>query len=242
MTALGFEPTTDPGDDFKTNFIQKSDADNDYELSTWLFADSAFTNWSESVNSSSSATEEEKEYVTAYSAYTLRMYCNIKKITVDGITYDLRKNRAGSGCCIRDFSAKGGGYCIFIDSQDADVETKYLNDPNFEVSTSSPYEVQQTTIQNAYTGINTFKIAVTKNEGKPDSWYGLKAQPWPAAAYTEMYRFEKDVKAIGYIYNKPAIGNKKWIDEIKVLKSAFDGLIGGASTLALVAGISSMLF
>ncbi len=242
MTDLAFK-VTDPGADFKTEFIKKTDADNNYEFSTWLYADSAFTNWSASITSSTSATENEKEYVTAYSSYTLRMFCNITKITVDGVTYDVQKNRAGSGCCIRDFSAKGGGYCMFVNSQDDNVETKYLNDQNFEVSTSSPYEVQQTTIQNAYTGINTFKAdSLVKNNGKVDSWYGYKAQPWPAAAYTEMYRFEKDVKAIGYIYNKPAIGNKKWIDEIMILKGAFDSLMGGASTLALVAGISSLLF
>ncbi len=140
MTELAFK-NTDPGEAFKTEFIKKSDADNDYEFSTWLFADTAFDNWSETIGSSSSATENEREYKENYSSYTLRMYCNVTKITVDGVTYDITKNRAGSGCCIRDFSAKGGGYCMFINSQETAVETKYLNDPNFEVSTSSPYEV-----------------------------------------------------------------------------------------------------
>ncbi len=172
------------------------------------------------------------------------MFCNIKKITVDGVAFEKSTNRAGSGCCIRDLSAKGGGYCMFIDSQDVNIETKYLNDQNFEVSTSSPYEIAQTTIQNAYSGINIFKIDTlvhAESSTKPDSWYGSKAQPWPAAAYTESWRFEKGVKAMGYIYNKPANGNSKWNDEIKTLNSAYDALAQG-SLVALVVGVTSILF
>ena len=57
-----------------------------------------------------------------------------------------------------------------------------------------------------------------------DSWHGFKAQPWPAASWTEMYRFEKDDKATGLIYNAPVSGAKRWLDETKTLKLAYSSL------------------
>jgi len=76
---------------------------------------------------------------------------------------------------------------------------------------------------------------------KPNSWIGYKAQPWPAASWAEKYRFEKGDKAIGYIYNKPATNNAKWIDEIKTLASAFNALAGG-SAVAIAATVASLLW
>ena len=74
-----------------------------------------------------------------------------------------------------------------------------------------------------------------------DSWYGYKAQPWPAATWTEMYRFEKDDLAVGLIYSAPAEGSKRWIDEKKTLNFGYYSL-AGASILSLVAGISALMF
>ena len=95
----------------------KSDANNDYEMSTWLYSDSAFSTWAAGVDDASkSATENEKEFVDQYSNYTLKILCNITKITASGVTYDYNANRAESGCCIRDKSQKGGGYCVKLAS------------------------------------------------------------------------------------------------------------------------------
>lgn len=49
---------------------------------------------------------------------------------------------------------------------------------------------------------------------------GYKQQPWPAASWSEMYRFEKGDKATGYIYNKNGSNSAKWIDETKTLNWA----------------------
>jgi len=79
------------------------------------------------------------------------------------------------------------------------------------------------------------------NGNSLDSWTGYKAQPWPAATWTEAYRFEKDDKAVGLIYNAPATGNARWIDEQMTLKFGYHSLTG-ATILSLVAGISVLYF
>ena len=56
-----------------------------------------------------------------------------------------------------------------------------------------------------------------------------------------MYRFEKDDKAVGLIYNSPATGSNKWIDEQMILKSAFNSL-QGAAIATLVVGIAAVSF
>lgn len=240
---------TDPGDSFKTEFIKVADDNNQYEMTTWLFADGAFDTWKGTVESNSAATENEKEFVLDYSTYTLRMKCDVTKITTAaGVLVDSSSNRAGSGCCIRDKTQKGGGYCMFIDSTDTSIETKFLTDANFAVSTASPYEITQTSIQKAYSGITTFYVPdatisypLPGTPAKPNSWIGYKAQPWPAASWAEKYRFEKGDDAAGYIYNKPATNNAKWIDEIKELQSAFNALAGG-STVVIAATVASLLW
>lgn len=63
-------------------------------------------------------------------------------------------------------------------------------------------------------------------------------QPWPAAAFTESYRFEKGDKATGYIYNYAAIEAKRWLDETKVLNEA----LLGATLLSVGATVASLLF
>ena len=50
-----------------------------------------------------------------------------------------------------------------------------------------------------------------------------------------MYRFEKDDKAMGYIYNSAGSDAARWIDELVTLKGAFSGLSTvGISTSILI--------
>lgn len=52
----------------------------------------------------------------------------------------------------------------------------------------------------------------------PNKWEATKLQPWPAAAWSEMYRFEKDDEAIGYVHNQLGTSNAlRWKDEKKAL-------------------------
>ena len=75
----------------------------------------------------------------------------------------------------------------------------------------------------------------TDSENRYESWDGYKVQPWPAASYSEMYRFQKDDYAMGYIYNSNGADAKKWIDELVKLKGAFSGLsTAGISTSILI--------
>ena len=109
-----------------------------------------------------------------------------------------------------------------------DVDTYYLTDNEFElidaytattdrVSTNSvaPDDTEK------YTGITVFHIS--GNDAAFNKWTGTKAQPWPDAAFSEMYRFEKDDDAMGMIlYHTDSAA--KWIDEQKTLASALYGL------------------
>ena len=90
----------------------------------------------------------------------------------------------------------------------------------FETVLATPYDLTSIAVpQNAHIGITTFyAVKDASDSAKWDSWVAYKAQPWPAASWTEMYRFEKGDKATGLIYNAPAVGSAKWIDETEVLK------------------------
>ena len=127
--------------DFKTEFLKSATADaatNNYELSVWLYADPAFTNWKAKVDDSkNSPTENEKEFAGQYSDYTLAMYCNIEKVGGKGE----ESNRAESGCCLRDKSQKGGGYCMKLGVPATNVVTVFLSDPNFETVLATPYDL-----------------------------------------------------------------------------------------------------
>ena len=104
---------TNPSEDFKTVIMKKSDTDNDYEMNVWLYADPAFDTWVTNVKKDGAApTENEKEFADQYSSYTLTIYCKIKKVA----TFDSAANRAESGCCLRDETQKGGGYCMKLSS------------------------------------------------------------------------------------------------------------------------------
>lgn len=99
--------------DFKTEIMKKSDTNNDYEMNVWLFADDAFDKWVVDVKKDgASPTENEKEFADQYSSYTLGIQCKITKVA----TFDSSANRAESGCCLRDETQKGGGYCMKLSS------------------------------------------------------------------------------------------------------------------------------
>mmetsp|Transcript_41811 Transcript_41811/g.55120 ORF Transcript_41811/g.55120 Transcript_41811/m.55120 type:complete len:94 (+) Transcript_41811:44-325(+) len=89
MSGIGALNTfnTSPSADFKTEFMNSStntkvsDADNDYEMSVWLYADPAFDLWVAKVeDSTNSPTENEKEFADQYSPYTLAIFCDITKV------------------------------------------------------------------------------------------------------------------------------------------------------------------
>ena len=86
------------------------------------------------------------------------------------------------------------------------VDTYYLSESQFSTVLSSPYDLSTILAPGTqYEGLTTFSITNaypdTVSDYRYSSWDGYKAQPWPAATYSEMYRFEKDDKAMGYIYD-----------------------------------------
>ena len=92
-------------------------------MSVALYADTeAWDSWS----TQSSLDEAERDYAENYSAYVLRMYCDISM--VNGVYYT--SNRVGMGCCLRDNSQDGGGYCTVLAS--SDFTTYFLTETNFE--------------------------------------------------------------------------------------------------------------
>lgn len=111
------------------------------------------------------------------------------------------------------------------------VDSYFLTDAQFNtvIASGEPSSVSQPT--NQYVGITTFKTS--GNDATYNYWYGQKIQPWPAAAWSEMYRFEKGDKARGYIFNKlgGTILKNMWLDEVKSLL----GSVSGMSTISAVA-------
>ena len=82
--------------------------------------------------------------------------------------------------------------------------TVFLSDPNFETVLATPYDLTSIAApQKSHVGITIFYVPTAlqslANNNTLDAWTGFKAQPWPAASWTEMYRFEKDDKATGMI-------------------------------------------
>jgi len=226
----------------KATATSDTTGNNVYEMSVWLYADSAWDKWvAEKSASTATPTENEKEFMNNYSSYTLRIKCDITKVA--GTTYTA--NRAESGCCLRDESQKGGGYCMKLNSLQTDVISLFLTNAQFETVLATPYDLTSiSTVQKAYEGITTFSISNKSLNAvgqKLDSWVGTKVQPWPAASYTEMYRFEKGSKATGYIYNYVGIDSKRWLDETKILNEAVRAFVG-ASLLSLGTAIGTLLF
>ena len=83
------------------------DAVNDYSLSVWIYSTTTYNDWKNAINADPNRTENELRFIDEYSEYVIKMSCNIK--ILDGA---IQTMRAGSGCCLRDWSNDGGGYCM----------------------------------------------------------------------------------------------------------------------------------
>ena len=228
MTALGMA-SADLKDSEKNILIaQTTDAGvNEYGMTVWLYANSDFATWWSDVGGKSAASEAEKLYKDAYSEYVLAMQCEVT-------TIDSNAFAAYSGCCIKDETQDGGGYCMMVNSATDGMNTYFLTDANFETVLASYDFSTMTAVTDAYAGITTFKT-----EQVAGAWgnvYGYKLQPWPAAAYAEGYRFVKDQEVTAYIYDPSGSGSAKWLDEkVTLTKGATELTATIASVFAFLA-------
>ena len=89
-----------PDSSFKTEFINCTSCTitGTYGLDVWLYDDSAFTSWSDTITTSS--TELEQTLKSRYSSYTLRMKCNIDSI----LNVDNTGDKSNWACCLRDLT------------------------------------------------------------------------------------------------------------------------------------------
>jgi len=110
---------TSPSDEFKTVFINQST----FGLSVWLYQDSMFDTWyaARAAEDENERTTKETGYMDEYSSYTIKMQCNISD--VNGIVAG-----ANYGCCLRDKSQDGGGYCMTKASNGSSVNTYFLDE------------------------------------------------------------------------------------------------------------------
>jgi len=109
-----------------------------------------------------------------------------------------------------------------VQSGAAGVDTYFLTDAEFE--TVDAYSATTDTIggtstvpvaADQYEGITTFTISDFTSGYH--AFTGTKAQPWPDAAWSSMYRFEREHKAMGLIFYFTDATVPKWIDEEKTL-------------------------
>ena len=122
-----------------------------------------------------------------------------------------------------------------LNASAAAIDTYFLTEANFVDVLASPYNLASIqAVSQQYEGITIFSIA--NNLNVYSSWDGYKAQPWPAAAFSEMYRFEAGDKAMGYIYNKTGTDAAKWIDELVTLKGAMSGL--STATISVITALA----
>lgn len=136
-----------------TTFIQNP-SPNQYGFYTWLFADSGFDTWAKKID-----TEPEKTYAGdsagGYSGYTLKIKCDITTLPGNNGVSSL----VGSGCCLRDLSQKGGGYCTRLNAKKDGIDTNFLTDAQFETITKSPYDMSEVTeLTTKIDGITSFQI------------------------------------------------------------------------------------
>ena len=65
---------------------------------------------------------------------------------------------------------------------------------------------------------------------------GIKAQPWPAENWSDMYRFEKTDRVTGYIYNAENTASARWKDETTYFNNgAVSSILASSLALAAVA-------
>lgn len=102
---------------------------------------------------------------------------------------------------------------------------------------------QISTVTTGESGITMFKAEVSTievNTSSPNVWHATKLQPWPAAAWSDMYRFEKGDEAVGYVHNKLGSSNKlRWKDERMALNSSLSSV--SLSLVALIGSAVSLL-
>ena len=168
-----------------------------------------------------------------YSSYTIKMECNISN--VNGV-----EAAAGYGCCVRDKSQDGGGYCLTMASNGSSVNTYFLDEASdWATVLASPYDLSSMPQPSStYIGITTFYVVDESDSGDFSHWSGYKAQPWPAATFDDMYRFEKGDQATGYIYDPGATDSAKWqIESTRTLNSA----VGDLSSLTRAASMLTLL-
>lgn len=236
----------------RTIFINDTSvpATTNSKLFVYIYEDSAFGNWITAINTRGDLTDLEKIIIDEYSSYTLRIFCDIT--VIGGL--DNTNSKTSSGCCLRDMepTSQGGGYCMLKDSAQTGIDTFFLTEANFVAVTADPYDMTTLTVpDNLYEGINKFYVnsattvtdeydsATTDN---PQFWTGYKLQPWPAAAYSEKYRFEEGDKAMGYVYNYAATGKARWTDEEATLKGAMSGISYSTAAQATALLVAYLIF
>ena len=127
---------------------------------------------------------------------------------------------AGLGCCIRDSSQYGGGYCALHDNNElakqdtasnivtaTDVWTYFLTNDEFKEVLTESFVADESTRKTMSTPVNTRistlvgieTFAIADQEANYVSFNASKAQPAAAAGWSDKYRFEKGDKAKGYI-------------------------------------------
>ena len=226
--------STSPSSEFMTLFAWD---DSTYGLRVWLYDDPTFTNWhaDRAAEADTERTTKETGYMDDYSSYTIKMECNISN--VNGVVAS-----AGYGCCLRDKSQDGGGYCMTMASNGSSVNTYFLDEgSDWATVLADPYDLSaMPQPSSTYVGITTFYVVDESSGGDFSHWSGYKAQPWPADSSTwdDMYRFEKGDQATGYIYDPGAADSAKWqIEFTRTLNSA----VGDLSSLTLTASTLTLL-
>ena len=80
----------------KTEFINVKTDSSDYSMNVWLYANDAFTKWSEARSAASDTAENEKVFFDGQSSYTLTIECNVTWIGDN----NAEANKTGFGCCL----------------------------------------------------------------------------------------------------------------------------------------------
>ena len=177
--------------------VGRNQSTNDFGLVVYLYADTAFDTWKDARENAADVTDDELQYINRYSSYQIAMECNLTSIGADNKTGDEKK---GSGCCLKDDTQYGGGYCLIVNEAMDDVDTYYVENSQFTTILETPYSLDDLEVpDDLYTGITVFYISNSGTNMK--TFTGTKVQPWPAAGWDSMFRFESGDKATGLVYD-----------------------------------------
>ena len=117
----------------------------------------------------------EKSLAKEYSSYTLKIFCDITQIKLN----DDMLGILGFGCCLRDLTQQGGGYCLRLKSEKT-LKTAYLTELDFKSIVLSPFDmtnISDVADADTYEGITTFKISTSEAETDSENfkfWTGTK--------------------------------------------------------------------